>query len=162
MLGQLALVALATSALATVLSKGEIFKGLQGRGPSWFQYLMRCPWCLSHWISVPLLVLTLPWPGFAQFVVWWGAVTIVATYFSVGLMKLLFVHEQEKNILRGLLKDANEQNSAYKRVLKTQSDTIRKYHADKTPGVAAAAGVHHPQTKEEYMRGLLNDPNKKL
>lgn len=107
MYGQLALVALATSAFATVLSKGEIFKGLQGRGPSWFQYLMRCPWCLSHWISQPLLLLTLPWPGLEQFVVWWGAVTIVATYFSVGLMKLLFVHEQEKNILRELLAAAN-------------------------------------------------------
>lgn len=97
------LCSLATGSIATTITKSEVFKPMQGIGPRWFQYLMRCPWCLSHWISAVLILTTHPWPGLFYFIVWWGAITIGATYASVLLMKLLFIHEQEKHTLRTLL-----------------------------------------------------------
>lgn len=105
--------ALATSAASLTISKSKGFNGLR----EWFAErvpvigeLLVCPYCLSHWFALGLvLAIGLPDENRVLYV-------LVGTFALVGMsalitgavMRLMFVHEGENERLRAALKLARQ------------------------------------------------------
>ena len=62
---QLAYLSVACGAASLVVSKGAVFdrahKWLEPRAPL-LEQMLSCPWCLSHWVALALVLVSRPLP----------------------------------------------------------------------------------------------------
>jgi ABC-type multidrug transport system permease subunit len=61
------LTAFAVSALSITLTKSKMFlpvRELFERAPAYLNYLLNCPYCMSHWIALVMAIFVVPGP-------WW-------------------------------------------------------------------------------------------
>jgi hypothetical protein len=114
---------LATSAASVTLSKTHITEPARrwlGKKTKLAQasYLANCPYCISHWIAVGL-VMGLPWQGFLQFLVQFGSVVAIAAIGIGVIMNLLGWHQKD-------LDELNEELTKVKTQLKEAENVIRE------------------------------------
>lgn len=114
---ELLYLALATAAFSTTVAKSHAFEPmrvwLENRLTGWptVAKLVRCPYCVSHWVALVLALVCQPQlvaGGIAVNVIVATFATIAAAAIITGLiLKLLLMHESEVERLRTQLNEAS-------------------------------------------------------
>jgi len=96
---KLVFISLAVSSISMTITKAEIFapiRNLLGRISKWLGKLFSCPYCMSHWIALPFIILYEPtitsldggWAIF-DYVLCWFAVVTLASFWSGLIFRAL-------------------------------------------------------------------------
>jgi hypothetical protein len=117
--------ALATSAASVTISKTKITeaprKWLWEKKWGMLAYLADCPYCVSHWIALVLVLTSFPWVGFLPFIITLGTVIAISAM-SIGvIMKLMGWDQRDLDSLRDRLEEKESQLLELGEIIQTLS-----------------------------------------
>ena len=85
------LLSLATSSISMTIAESktcEKMRSFVAKKNEWLGNLVNCPYCLSHWVSLGLVLVFSPLPGFWGVIVATFAIVTLASFWSIGIYRL--------------------------------------------------------------------------
>lgn len=109
----LLVLAAAVATCSMTVTKSKITQPFRENGPEWMQHLFSCPYCMNHWFALFVVVLDLQAPiRLGTFVIVVLTIIAFATIIAGVMIRLLFIPEGEKEVLKSLLSQANSRANA--------------------------------------------------
>ncbi len=84
------LYSLAVAVIVTTITRGAIFKSARDRLPGSLKDLFNCPYCLAHWVSIPLGLVIQPFNPINVFAL--IAISSLPTFFLIKYLRWLDVN----------------------------------------------------------------------
>lgn len=87
---QLILISLAIAAITVTIGRTFIFKSLREHIPTkWLKKLVRCPYCLSHWLSFFTILFLIPWFNFFDLIIKTMATVAFSSIIALFILRYL-------------------------------------------------------------------------